>query len=787
MNSKFKFFRQLDFMDCGPTSLKMVAAFYGKDYSIDFLRANAYIHRSGVSLNGISEAAEKIGLKTLKVKLTLEQLVSQALLPAILHWNQEHFVVIYEVKKSFWSFLPWVKKEEKFVIADPGHDLVIVDKSTFIKCWASDANNKGIALLLEPTPEFYQKQEANPYEKTGFSFLFSYLTPYRKYLTQIFIGMIFGSMLSMVFPFLTQSLIDFGIHRHNVSFIHLILLSQLLLFIGGVAVDMIRNWILLHISTRVSVTIISNFLVKLMQLPISFFETKNVGDITQRIQDHHRIETFLTGTTLNSFFSIINLIVFAVILGIYSTTLLGIFFVGSILSVLWIMIFLRQRKHLDYNRFQQMRENQDSIFELITGMQEIKLNNCEKARRWDWERIQAKLFKINIKGLALEQYQEVGVTFFTQLKNILISYVAATQVIDNKISLGVMLSISYIIGQMNGPLSQLMAFVRSIQDAKISLERLGEIHNKPNEELDEECPLGEYPLGEHPLGEHPLGEHPLGKLNEVLNINSLLLDSYIHKTDSSLSLFNNRNVRGIYLQNTSFRYGGPTSPMTLNGLNLLIPEGKVTAIVGTSGSGKTTLLKILLKFYGLTDGNIFVNTSNLMNMSAKRWRNECGVVLQDGHIFSDTIARNIAIDGQKIDETLLIEAIRVANLQEYLSRLPLGLATKIGSSGSGLSGGQRQRIFIARAVYKNPKYIFFDEATSALDANNERVIMENLNNFFQNRTVVVIAHRLSTVKNADQIIVLENGEVKEVGNHQSLASKRGVYFELVKNQLELVA
>jgi ATP-binding cassette, subfamily B, bacterial len=768
MNSKFKFFRQLDFMDCGPTSLKMVAAFHGKDYSIDFLRANAYIQRSGVSLNGISEAAEKIGLKTLKVKLTVEQLVSQAPLPAILHWNQEHFVVIYDIKKSFWSLLPWVKNgEEKFVIADPGHDLVIVDKTTFLKCWASDENKKGIALLLEPTPEFYQKQDATPYEKTGFSFLFSYLTPYKKYLTQIFIGMIFGSILSMIFPFLTQSLVDFGIHRHNVSFIHLILLSQLLLFIGGVAVDMIRNWILLHISTRVSVSIISNFLVKLMQLPISFFETKNVGDITQRIQDHHRIETFLTGTTLNTFFSIINLIVFSVILGIYSTTLLGIFFVGSAMSILWIMIFLKQRKHLDYNRFQQMRENQDSIFELITGMQEIKLNNCEKARRWDWERIQAKLFKINIKGLALEQYQEAGVTFFTQLKNIMISYVAATQVIDNKISLGVMLSISYIIGQMNGPLGQLMVFVRSIQDAKISLERLGEIHNKPNEELDE--------------------EHSFGKLNEALNASALLLDDYVNNEDAALSLFNNRSNKGIYLQNTSFRYGGPTSPMTLNRLNLLIPEGKVTAIVGTSGSGKTTLLKLLLKFYGLTDGNIFVNGSNLMDMSAKKWRNECGVVLQDGYIFSDTIARNIAIDGQKIDEPRLMEAIRVANLQEYLRRLPLGLATKIGSSGSGLSGGQRQRIFIARAVYKNPKYIFFDEATSALDANNERVIMENLNNFFQNRTVVVIAHRLSTVKNADQIIVLENGEIKEVGNHQSLTSKRGVYFDLVKNQLELAA
>jgi ATP-binding cassette, subfamily B, bacterial len=764
--SKFKYFRQLDFMDCGPTCLKMVSAFYGKDYSLDFLRANCYITRSGVSLQGISEGAEKIGFKSMKVKIAFRQLVEEVPLPAILHWNQEHFVVLYDIRKSFWSFLPWVSKEDKFIVADPGHDLVVVDETTFLKCWASDGNKKGIALLIEPTPEFYQKDDDEPRDKTGFKFLFSYLTPYKKYLAQVFLGMIFGSILSMIFPFLTQSLVDFGIHRHNVSFIHLILISQLLLFIGGVAVDMIRNWILLHISARVSVTIISNFLVKLMQLPINFFETKNVGDITQRIQDHHRIETFLTGTTLNTFFSIINLIVFSVVLGVYSTILLGIFAVGSALSIFWIMIFLKQRKHLDYNRFQRMRENQDSIYELITGMQEIKLNNCEKARRWDWERIQAKLFKINIKSLALEQYQEMGVTFFTQLKNIMISYVAATQVIDNKITLGVMLSISYIIGQMNGPLSQLMTFVRSIQDAKISLERLGEIHNKPNEELDE--------------------DFTLGKFNEVLDDNLVTLED--HEDDTEIiSHLNEKRSKGLVLKNVSFRYGGPHSPLILKNLNMLIPEGKVTAIVGTSGSGKTTLLKLLLKFYGLTDGDIFVNSSNLMDMSAKGWRQECGTVMQDGYIFSDTIARNIAVDGQKIDEQRLLEAVRVANLQDYLKKLPLGFATKIGRSGSGLSGGQRQRIFIARAVYKNPKYIFFDEATSALDANNEKVIMDNLDRFFENRTVVVIAHRLSTVKNADQIIVLENGEIKEIGNHKLLTSKRGFYYDLVKNQLELAA
>lgn len=765
-SSKYKYFRQLDFMDCGPTCLRMIASFYGKDYSLDFLRANSFITRAGVSLQGISEAAEKIGFRTLKVKINYRQLIEEAPLPCILHWNQEHFVVLYDTKKSFWSFLPWVDKEEKLVIADPGHDLVIVEKSIFLKCWSSGTESKGVALLLETTPEFYTMQEENPHDKTGFKFLFNYLKPYKKYFIQVFLGMVFGSILSMIFPFLTQSLVDFGIHRHNVSFIHLILISQLLLFIGGVAVDMIRSWILLHVGTRVSVTIISAFLIKLMKLPIAFFETKNIGDITQRIQDHYRIETFLTGSTLNTFFSIINLIVFSVVLGIYSPILLGIFVVGSILSILWITIFLKQRKDLDYNRFQRMRETQNSVYELITGMQEIKLNNCEKARRWDWERIQAKLFKISIKSLALEQYQEMGSTFFTQLKNILISYVAATQVIDNKISLGVMLSISYIIGQMNGPLSQLMSFMRSIQDAKISLERLGEIHNKPNEELDE--------------------ENSFGTLNEVLDDDIVTIED--HEDDTVvLNHLNESRNRGIALKNVSFRYGGPQSQLILKNLNMIIPQGKVTAIVGTSGSGKTTLLKLLLKFYGLSDGDIFVNGSNMLDISAKGWRNECGTVMQDGYIFSDTIARNIAVDGQKIDEARLLEAVRVANLQDYIKRLPLGFATKIGNSGAGLSGGQRQRIFIARAVYKNPKYIFFDEATSALDANNERVIMENLDQFFKGRTVVVIAHRLSTVKNADQIIVLENGEIKEVGTHKQLTTNRGFYFELVKNQLELAA
>lgn len=748
--AKYKYYRQLDYMDCGPTCLKMISAFYGKMYSLDFFRSNMYITRNGVNLNGISRAAEKIGMKTLPIKLNYKKLVEEVPLPCILHWNQEHFVVLYETrKKNIFS------KEIVHLIADPGHGMVKVDKETLMKCWAGTADERGVALLLEPTPEFYTGTEELKAVPSGFGFLFQYLSPYSKYLFQVILGMLFGSMVSMLFPFLTQSLVDYGIQMRNVGFIYLILFSQLLLFLGNIGVDMIRNWVLLHVNTRLSVSIVSNFLTKLMKLPINFFESKNIGDISQRISDHHRIEEFLTGSSLTTLFSFINLIVFSIVLAMYDVRLLSIFFIGSIISISWVFIFLKQRKNLDYLRFQRLRENQNSIYELITGMQEIKLNNCEQARRWEWEKIQAKLFKINIKSLSLEQYQEMGASFFTQLKNILISFVAAKLVLDNQITLGAMLGISYIIGQMNGPLNQIMDFVKKIQDAKMSLDRLGEIHNKPNEELNEEFYWNRKLDGEQGIPEHNIFDRSLND--------------------------------GIVFKNVSFRYGAPGSANVLKNINLHIPKGKVTAIVGSSGSGKTTLLKLFLKFYPIQEGEITIDGKDIAEISASKWREQCGTVMQDGYIFSDTIARNIAVDGKQIDEGRMMKSIRVANIEEYIKRLPLGFTTKIGNTGAGISGGQRQRLFIARSVYKDPEYLFFDEATSALDANNEKIIMENLDAFFKGRTVVIIAHRLSTVKNADQIIVLNNGEIAEIGSHTQLSRARGFYYELVKNQLELGA
>lgn len=734
----FPTYIQLDQMDCGPTCLRMIAKHYGKSFSLESLRNASCITREGVSLLGISAAAEKIGFKTLAASVNLEQLDEEVSLPCIIHWNQNHYVVIPPQNCSIKN------PKAKLLIADPAHGLVKLDRETFLKSWISKSDKQGIVLLLEPTPLFYQ-QEDDTDIKGGFNFLFQYLKPYKKYIRQLLLGMLLSSLLSLVFPFLTQSMVDYGVNHQNIGFIKLVLISQLVLFIGITAVEMIRSWVILHMNSRINISIISDFLIKMMKLPIRFFDTKMIGDITQRISDHSRIEHFLTTNTLNTLFSFVSLLVFSLVLGIYSSKILFIFLAGSILSVLWIVLFLKKRKELDYKRFQQLSNNQNNLYEMITGMQEIKLNNCERAKRWEWERIQAKLFKLNIGSLSLEQYQQTGNLFFTQLKNILISYLAAREVVSGDMTLGMMLSVSYIIGQMNSPIEQLLGFLRSAQDAKISLERLSEIHNQGNEEKI-------FPFDE------PLSEE---------------MNRQLFKSDD------------ILLENVSFQYAGPNSPHVLKDINLRIPEGKVTAIVGTSGSGKTTLLKLLLRFYEPSAGKILVGNKELSTLSPKWWRNQCGVVMQEGFIFSDTIARNIAVTDERINEKKLLQAVRVSNIEGFIKDLPLGYTTRIGNSGNGISTGQKQRMLIGRAIYKNPGYLFFDEATSALDANNEKVIMENLNRFFEGKTVVVIAHRLSTVKNADQIVVLEHGKVAETGDHQTLTKKKGKYFELVKNQLEL--
>ncbi|WP_133574810.1 peptidase domain-containing ABC transporter [Pedobacter metabolipauper] len=729
---KFQFYKQPDRMDCGPTCLRMVAKYYGKNFSAQRLRNISGINREGVSLLGISEAAEKIGFRTIGTRLTLNQL-AETELPAILHWDQKHFVVVYKAPSKS-------AKERLWYIADPAKGLITYTEKEFLMHWLSVHNNghsQGIVLMLSPTPELYA-QEGDKKEGLNFSFLLRYLYRYKQLVIQLLIGLGVGSLLQLIVPFLTQSIVDIGINTRNLNFIYIILIAQTMLFIGRMSVDFIRSWILLHISTRINISILTDFLIKLMKLPMSFFDTKMTGDIMQRMNDQKRIETFLTGSTLNVIFSMFNLVVFTAVLAYYNLNIFIIFLVSSALYSLWVIAFLKKRRDLDFKRFDISSKNQSSIVQLISGMQEIKLNNCEQQKRWEWESLQAGLFKFSIKSLSLGQVQQSGAFFINEGKNIIITFLVAKAVIDGQLTLGGMMAIQYIIGQMNSPIEQLLGFIQSLQDAKISLERLNEIHQISDEESVQQVYLNELPQS-----------------------------------------------KTISISNLNFTYPGAGNEPVLKGINLTIPEGKTTAIVGMSGSGKTTILKLLLRFYVPEKGELKVGATNLDQVGYRYWRGQCGTVMQDGFIFSDNIAKNIAVADEYPDMEKLQHAIKVANITDLIENLPLGLYTKIGAEGNGISQGQKQRILIARAVYKNPEYIFFDEATNALDANNESVIMQNLEEFFKGRTVVVVAHRLSTVKNADNIVVLDKGIIIEQGTHAELTKSKGEYYQLVKNQLEL--
>ena len=726
--AKFPFYQQFDAMDCGPSCLRMVAKYYGKHFTTESLREKSYITREGVSLLGISDAAESIGMRSMGVKITFEQLKKEAPLPCVAHWGQEHFVVVYKIQKG------------KVYVADPAFGRLEYSEKEFKEKWISTVSGgeeKGVCLLLQPTPEFYQEADEKV-KRTGFQFVLNYLKPYRKLVIQLLLGFLLGSLIQLVLPFLTQSVVDIGINNQDIGFIYLVLIAQLVLFISRMSVEFIRSWILLHISTRINISIISDFLIKLMKLPLGFFDSKMIGDILQRIEDHDRIERFLTAQSIGILFSVFSLVIFAIVLAIYSWTIFIIFVIGSALYFVWIYVFMNRRRELDYKRFTKLSENQSKLIQIINGMQEIKLNNYEKEKRWEWERVQAGLFKVSVKSLALQQYQDAGSVFINETKNILIIIISATAVVKGELTLGMMLAIQYIIGQLNSPLRQLIQFMHNAQDAKISLERLAEIHDK-KDEADADA-------------------------------------SYVKSLPVNKS---------ITISNLVFQYEGPRSPKVLNNINLDIPENKTTAIVGTSGSGKTTLIKLLLGFYPPVEGDIKIGGTRLANFSPKMWRNNCGVVMQDGFIFSDSIAKNIVVNDDVVDKERMLNAVKMANIQDYIESLPLSYNTKIGQEGVGLSQGQKQRILIARAIYKSPEYLFFDEATNALDANNERMIMENMEKVTAGKTVVVVAHRLSTVKNADQIVVLEAAEIVEKGTHDELIRKKGKYFELVKNQLEL--
>jgi ATP-binding cassette subfamily B protein len=723
---------QADAMDCGPTCLRIISKYYGKIFSLATLRQRSYTTREGSSLSQLGAAAESIGFRSLGAKISFKQLQESAPLPAIIHWNQNHYIVVYKIKNN------------KVYVSDPAMGLVHYDSKEFIEHWISagaDSKSKeGIVLLIEPTPEFYLQESEKKTEKKGLRFLIPHLYPHKKILIQIFIGLLTGSILSLIFPFLTQSVVDIGIRNRDIHFVYLILFAQISIFFGRSSIELIRGWLLMHMSSRINISLVSDFFAKLMRLPISYFDSKMNGDILQRIGDHKRIEHLLTGSSLSVLFSLINLVLFGAILLFYDLSIFMVFVAGSACYIAWVGFFLKRRAVLDHHQFELQAKNQEKILELINGMQEIKLHNAERQKRWGWEYLQARLFKSGLKILTLNQTQSFGANVINEVKNILISFLTASLVIkeNSGFTLGMMMSVSYIIGQLNGPIAELVSFMHGLQDARLSLERLEEIHGREDEEPADSTKIDDLP-----------------------------------------------DVADLRLEKISFQYAGPESNWVIRNLNLDIPANKITAIVGGSGSGKTTLMKLLLKFYAPTRGDIYLNTYNLNNVSQNAWRERCGAVMQEGFIFSDTIANNIAVGVEKIDQERMIEAVEIANIKEFVENLPLAYNTRIGANGIGVSGGQKQRILIARAVYKNPQFLCFDEATSALDSKNERIIMENFDRWFKGKTVIIIAHRLSTVRNADQIVVLDQGRIIEKGKHEELLELKGSYYNLVKNQLEL--
>lgn len=709
----------------------MICAYYGKSYSISYLRKKAFTTREGVSLLGLSNAAESLGFHSAATKLTFAELKAQAELPCIVHWNEQHFIVLYGIKGN------------SVHVADPARGRLVYTEREFCKYWASIKEldePAGVALFVKAGVDFEKNNNIATASKEFKSLRLSqYFMQYKGLIAQLVVCLLLGSLLQLALPLLTQAIVDNGINFRNISFIYLIVVGQLILFVGRMSIEVIRRWVLLHLSARINISLVSDFLIKLFKLPMSFFEEKMIGDIIVRIEDHSRIERVISTSSLSILLSLFNVLVFGGALLLYNQFIFVIFISFSVVYIFYLSMFLKRRETLDYKRYQEVSNNQSNLVQLVQGMGEIKMNNCELKKRWEWERIQASLFRVNADSIKLQQYQDLGSIFLNEFKNILITAVSAIAVIEGSMTFGAMVSVQYIVGQLNAPINDFVSFSRQWQDAKISLSRINEIHTEVEET----------------------------ELNDL----SANIEDICRKS--------------IVLKNVSFQYGGPDSPKVLDDINLIVPAGKVTAIVGTSGSGKTTLLKLLLKMYQPTAGAIYIDGIPIDTIDSRRWRSKCGAVMQEGFIFADSIENNIALYGDQLESSRVFRSATVANIHSFIESLAMKYRTKVGINGVGLSEGQKQRLLIARAVYKDPAYIFLDEATSSLDANNEKDIMRNLGEFLKNKTVVVVAHRLSTVKNADSIVVLEGGRIMEVGSHSDLVALRGRYLELVKNQLEL--
>ncbi|MBD5345672.1 MAG: peptidase domain-containing ABC transporter [Bacteroides sp.] len=724
-----KFVKQKDAMQCGVACLSMICSFYGKNYSQRSLSELCKPTVEGVSLLGIKRAAEYLGLTPDCYKMTLSELLNSRM-PCVLHWNQNHFVVLYKVSS---------RKKGLFYIADPAKGKIKCTSKDLMIHWLSvqrEGQEKGIVMFFSPSERFGIVPDSN-IDRRSIKFLMKYLKEYRKHLVLIVTGLITGCVLQLIIPFLTQLIVDIGIGNKDIRFIWLILTGELFIVFGRTATDFIRRWLQLHVSIRINLSLLRDFLVKLLKLPMSFFDTKFTGDILQRMADHGKVQSFLTDQVLNVSFSLLSLIILGIVLLLYNWVIFSVFMCGSMIYGCWLALFIKRRKILNNESFSISAKNHNITYQFITSMQEIKLQNCEQRRREEWEKIQADMFDVNMKSLKVNQIQEAGSVLINEIKNILITVLAASSVIEGEMSFGSMLAIQYIIGQLNSPVSQLMHFVYAVQDVNISLERINEIHDTEEEE---------------------------------------------HR-NKLVTRYN--GPKDIILNEIDFKYDKNNPTKIIDRVSIMIPSGKVTAIVGASGSGKTTLLKLILGYYSVDSGCVRIAGRNIEDYSIKWLRNHCGAVMQDGVIFSESIARNIAVDDGKIDIKKLERAANIANIHEFIMSLPLRYNTIIGRDGVGLSQGQKQRILIARAVYKEPDFILFDEATNSLDANNERAIVENLIDFYHGRTVIVVAHRLSTVKNADQIIVLEKGRVVETGSHNDLIKMQGLYHKLVKNQLEL--